>query len=305
MHPLHRGEAIGSHWKLVLAGMGKQLGDVPMRDDATCAALLSGSHPVGYAGPVQPNDLRYGRWASESSDYGGGGFHSKHVAHIATIGKGAVAKSATHESRGKRYGRPMLHEWVQAALDHGDISQAELGRRLTAQLGRQIDRAAANKIAKGTRALAADEMLAIAEMTGYPIPVEDAAGIKKVPLVSWVSAGRMEPSSGIMPGEIEDWIAAADLPPGDWIALSVKGDSMNRVAADGATIFVNRSDMDLVDGRFYVFAYDDGDGSTFKRYYSEPERLEPYSTSPDHRPIYLDTPAKVVGRVRMALTMME
>lgn len=63
----------------------------------------------------------------------------------------------------------MFAKWAADAVDFVGISQAELGRRLTARLKRGIDAAAVNKIIGGTRALAADEMLAIAEITGYPV----------------------------------------------------------------------------------------------------------------------------------------
>jgi SOS-response transcriptional repressor LexA len=199
----------------------------------------------------------------------------------------------------------MFDEWVKSAIEFGDISQAELSRRLSAKLGRSIDRAAVNKLLNGKRALAADEMIATAEMTGFPIPVEDIAGLRKVPKLSFVSAGRLEPSRSINASEIEGWVTASELPAGDWFALDVSGDSMNRVAPNGSTILVNRSDTDLRDGAFYVFAEEDGDGSTFKRYFSDPERLEPYSYTPDQRTIFLDQPARVVGRVRMAFSLLD
>jgi transcriptional regulator with XRE-family HTH domain len=63
----------------------------------------------------------------------------------------------------------MFSDWVARAIAHGKMTQAELARRLTARLGRQVDSAAVNKIVKGTRALAADELLAIAELTGHPV----------------------------------------------------------------------------------------------------------------------------------------
>ena len=69
----------------------------------------------------------------------------------------------------------MFAEWVAGALAYGNISQAECSRRLTEQLRRKIDAAAVNKIVKGTRALAADEMMAISAITGYPVPGASAA----------------------------------------------------------------------------------------------------------------------------------
>lgn len=257
------------------------------------------------AGSMYASNHSDPRRAAEKSNDGRSGFHSSDVAHIATTWKGVVANLETDDCRAKRYATFMLDVWVKSAIEFGDISQAELSRRLTAKLGRSIDRAAVNKLLNGRRALAADEMIATAEMTGYPIPIEDMAGLRKLPKLSFVSAGRLEPSRSISANEIEGWVTASDLPAGDWFALTVSGDSMNRAAPHGSTILVNRSDTDLRDGAFYVFAVEDGDGATFKRYFSDPERLEPYSYTPDQPTIYLDQPARVVGRVRMALAHLD
>jgi phage repressor protein C with HTH and peptisase S24 domain len=60
-----------------------------------------------------------------------------------------------------------MKDFVEAALQHARLSGAELGRRMTEKLGRSIDRAAVSKMRSGLRDVAADEMLAIAEITGY------------------------------------------------------------------------------------------------------------------------------------------
>jgi hypothetical protein len=64
-----------------------------------------------------------------------------------------------------------LSEWVQRALDHAGMKQAELARILRDQSGLvTIDRSALNKIVLGTRKLSAEEMLEVSRITGYPIP---------------------------------------------------------------------------------------------------------------------------------------
>lgn len=64
----------------------------------------------------------------------------------------------------------MLAKWVGDAVNFmPEKNQAELARRLTARLRRGIGAAAVNKMISGERAVAADEMLAIAEITGYPL----------------------------------------------------------------------------------------------------------------------------------------
>lgn len=64
----------------------------------------------------------------------------------------------------------MLRDWLQIALNHAGLSQAEAARQLTARLRRSVDRAAVNKMVKGTREISADELLVLEEITGYPAP---------------------------------------------------------------------------------------------------------------------------------------
>ncbi len=102
-----------------------------------------------------------------------------------------------------------------------------------------------------------------------------------VPLLSLVSAGNLRSQPSVSEHDIIRRIKVGELPKGDWIALQVDGDSMDRVAPDGAIILVDRSDDRLIDGRFYIFSLGGGE-ATFKRYRRSPERLQPFSTNPDH-----------------------
>ncbi len=124
-----------------------------------------------------------------------------------------------------------------------------------------------------------------------------------VPLVSWVSAGKLQQSEGVTPAQIETFVPVSNLPRGDWIALTVTGDSMNRIAPEGSIIIVNRADDALLNDRFYVFAASGGE-ATFKQWRRDPSpMLRPYSTNLDH----LAIPAAageyyIVGRVRRIIT---
>lgn len=66
----------------------------------------------------------------------------------------------------------MLSEWLQKALEASDVSQSDLARQLTESLGRSIDRAAVNKMVKGSRSIAGDELLEIERITGFEAPKE-------------------------------------------------------------------------------------------------------------------------------------
>lgn len=167
---------------------------------------------------------------------------------------------------------------------------------MSARLNRSIDKAAVNKVLKedspDQRGLKADEMLAISEITGHPLP-----GITLVPELTWVSAGKLVDSSTQTPLQDVKLLAFPDLGPGDFFALRVEGDSMDRVSPSGSVIVVNREDKQLLPGKPYVFW---SRGATYKLWRPNPARLEPYSTNPAHQAIFLmpDDEPHVVGRVR-------
>lgn len=125
----------------------------------------------------------------------------------------------------------------------------------------------------------------------------------RVPLVSWVSAGKMGQQDGVRRADVKKYVMAPDLPRGDWIVLEVQGDSMDRIAPDGSLIFVNIADQEPVNDKFYVFHAADTGDTTFKRYrHGPPPRLQPYSTNPDHETIQATEGLGVIGRVGRVLT---
>lgn len=143
------------------------------------------------------------------------------------------------------------------------------------------------------RKLAGRLRVTVAELIGDPAP-------KEVPLVSWVSAGRLRASHPVYDSDVLRVVHVANLPSGNWMALEIDGDSMDRIAPPGSIIVLDRNDHTLVDGRFYVFGNTMGE-ATFKRYRAKPERLQPYSTNPDHETHYLEDSMDCLGRVRQVL----
>lgn len=216
---------------------------------------------------------------------------------------------ATDPTQGCCYNRNMLkrkekkpvaaiNRWVADAVKYWGLSQSALAHEL--YLRRVIqsdDRSIVNKIVLGRRDVTADEAFAIAEITGLAAP-NDLAAIQRVPLVSWISAGALmnEHLSDEQLGSIE----AAGLEPGDWIALRVKGDSMDRISPPDSIIFVDRRDKRLVPNACYVIADLDGD-ATYKRYRPDPARFEPVSTNTSLEPIFPDHDPVVVGRVKRSM----
>lgn len=126
------------------------------------------------------------------------------------------------------------------------------------------------------------------------------------PLVSWVSAGALlKPDAPIPDGDELPIAYAPDLDPtGDWIALRVDGDSMNRISPHDSIIFVNRRDRRLVPNACYVIGDGEG-GATYKRY-RPPNTWEPVSTNPTHKPFELAPGQEpdIIGRVRKTILAM-
>lgn len=120
----------------------------------------------------------------------------------------------------------------------------------------------------------------------------------RVPLISWVSAGQFAQSEAVMETDDFPTIEIAGLPDGDWSALEVIGDSMDRISPPGSTIVVNRRNKRLTHNACYVASDGEG-GATYKRFRQSPARLEPVSTNPIHEPIFLpdNYSPNVFGRV--------
>lgn len=124
-----------------------------------------------------------------------------------------------------------------------------------------------------------------------------AAEALNVPVLSWVAAGEIADVGEVPHPADAPTIAIAELPPGDWLALRVDGDSMDKVAPDGSIIAINRRDRRLISGKYYVFA--DRGAATFKKYIDKPTRLlMPFSTNASHLPIVPGKNIMVIGRVR-------
>jgi SOS-response transcriptional repressor LexA len=197
-------------------------------------------------------------------------------------------------------------EWVQEVLRAKDWSQAELNRRLDEQLGRaHQDRSIINKVLKGRRGLEANELLAIEQVSGIPAPREgDLVPPIAVPVISWVSATKLTLNDPVENIEDAPKIVMPGLDPkGDWIALRVDGDSMNKISPPDSIIFVNRKDKRLVPNALYVIATDEGE-ATYKRY--RDGKFSPVSTNKSHKSLKLKPghSPKIIGRVRRSLLSM-
>lgn len=119
-----------------------------------------------------------------------------------------------------------------------------------------------------------------------------------VPVLTQVSAGRLQSTEAVTEADVQGRIVVSGLGKGNWAALIVAGDSMNKVAPNGSTIVFNRADTLPVNDAFFVFKDPDTGAATFKRYGAgNPPWLRPYSYD-DYDPIPVNGDIEIVGRVR-------
>ena len=187
----------------------------------------------------------------------------------------------------RRLSQPRLAEL--AGVTQQLISQLERGENLTTRKLPQIARAL------GVQAHEIDENYS-------PDP---SGAVHSVRLISWVSAGALLSPDAEVDTDDSPIVPEPGLDPnGDWIALRVDGDSMNRISPHDSVIFVNRRERQLVPNACYIIG--DGNGrATYKRY-RPPNIWEPVSTNPAHKPIVL-APGEdpdIIGRVRKTVLTM-
>lgn len=123
--------------------------------------------------------------------------------------------------------------------------------------------------------------------------VEQKHSIRKAPLIGDISAGN--PAEIVESFDPEGPRVPVLADRDTLIALQVKGTSLNRMVPEGHVAVIDYTDIDPVSGRFYVIRID-GE-VTLKRFRSNPERWEPYSTDPQHETIFPRGPVEVLGRL--------
>ena len=157
-----------------------------------------------------------------------------------------------------------------------------------------------SRMERGERNVSLKNLQKIAEALGVaPSELIDQKSVTDVPILSWVSAGAMARDD--VQQDVIGEIRMYDLDPrGEWIALRVEGDSMDRISPPGSLILVDLTDKALVPNACYIIT-DSDNQATYKRFRSNPPRFEPVSTNPSHEPIFPDGEPAVIGRVRRSL----
>jgi transcriptional regulator with XRE-family HTH domain len=212
-------------------------------------------------------------------------------------------------------------------LYHIDMDTKKLGKRIAearaAGLGRRVTQLeladhlnvtpqAVSGWERGESTPEADKITRISNFLGVPVgwllegedsgmspPKAGDRGLSYVRLMDSVPAGKLAAPMSQVALDHLPLLVFADLGRGEYIALTVEGDSMDRISPDGSIIVVNKSERTLISGKPYVFCH--RGKVTFKLWRPDPPRLQPYSTNPVHEPIYVKNKAEaeglVVGRV--------
>ncbi|QTH21975.1 helix-turn-helix domain-containing protein [Rhizorhabdus wittichii] len=123
-----------------------------------------------------------------------------------------------------------------------------------------------------------------------------ATTVFEIPLVGRIAAGNWREAVEVTIRHVQ--VAGVSH---DSFALEPEGDSMNVILPDGGYVVINPNDADLREGKIYAVMNSEGE-TTLKRYRSNPARLEPCSTNPDHQPINLGRENfSVIGRATKAI----
>lgn len=119
-----------------------------------------------------------------------------------------------------------------------------------------------------------------------------------IPVIGMIAAGNWREAIHSPDGEIPIVNAKPHM-----FALEVSGDSIDRVARHGSFVAIDPTDPALNDGSIYAVQNVEGE-TTLKRFRRNPDRLEPDSTNPDHKPIFLGTEViTVIGRATQVIQM--
>lgn len=286
-------------------------------DPASSAGFLR-SLPVAHASAMNAGNAGDLVDAPEAIDDGRGRFHSGgNVAIITTFASRAVADGARDVAGGRSYPASMLADWLRKSLKTKNVAQADLARQLTARLNRSIDRSAVNKMALGKRGIAADEMLAIADILGVDPPANSGSMTTSEPvhispsseaLVEVRIVGKVEAGAFRQQDDLGDWDGAETIvdvrdsrfPNARHLCFDVEGDSMNalkpRPILPGDRVFALAyediaHEVPLRDGMIVIVERTRYSGQEREwsvkqmEIYEDRVEFHPRSSNPRHKPI--------------------
>lgn len=132
--------------------------------------------------------------------------------------------------------------WLSSALERSGMTQAALADAMTERMRATIDRSKVNKMMLGKRTISAEEMLAIAEITGAPLPSSQVINRPGVAVAGRVGAGAKIPLfDGFEKGDGLYHVACPpQIAPTGVVAVEVEGDSMSPMYQPGHVLFFTR-----------------------------------------------------------------
>lgn len=135
------------------------------------------------------------------------------------------------------------------------------------------------------------------EPDAQPQPQLRPAG--QIPVIGLISAGNWREAIQSPDG----YISAIDPKP-HMFALRVQGDSMDKIAPDGAYVSIDPTSPALAEGGLYAVQNGEGE-ATVKQFRRAPDRLEPLSSNPIHKAIILGAePITIIGRATSVTQML-
>ncbi|WP_343228304.1 LexA family transcriptional regulator [Sphingomonas yunnanensis] len=182
----------------------------------------------------------------------------------------------------------MDNDQIKAELIRRNMSQRDLAQAIG------MDENHLSKALAGRRQFKVPEMDAIRAELAPEEPVEGQMNVRSIPLLGDVPAGSFQPQE--QRGGRRLLVTDPDVPARAY-GLTVRGDSMDLIVPDGATVIIDPDDKKLWPGYRYVVRTTDGE-TTFKEYQEGPARLVPCSSNPAHVEIMLGAePIAIEGRV--------
>lgn len=212
-------------------------------------------------------------------------------------------EKAVKEALGRRIAEARAFKKL-GQTDFGNLIGVSRGAPAQWEIGRTAPKTA-NLIQVAIETGYAFEWLATERGPKFPIQAqesnESAKSVRRVPVISWVSAGQLADAGSQIPIEDAPVMSMSNLGRGEFFALRVEGDSMDRWSPEGSIIIVNRADRQLVSGKAYVFSL--RGETTYKRWNAEPAYLNPHSWNANHQPRFIRKKKdyEVVGRVKRTI----